>query len=138
MPRNEKNQARELLVSSRAIDRIRAARLWLQSAPRDGEVWVVAPHRHAASELIHGEAGGAGSRFGALALTLDRLATQLAAHGLARRGLAPASSLSMVAIATRAVHRLLESGSAGRFTDVGARPGFPHAVVRTLEELRAA
>src|SRR5439155_17758256 len=38
----------------------------------------------------------------------------------------------------RALHGLLRSGSAGRFSEIVSRPGLPHALVRTLEELRAA
>ncbi len=41
-------------------------------------------------------------------------------------------------MATRAVYRLLECGAAGRFAEVAGRPGFPHALVATLEELRAS
>jgi hypothetical protein len=44
----------------------------------------------------------------------------------------------LAAVVARAVHRLLERGAAGRFAQIAGRPGFPHAAVRTMEELRGA
>src|SRR5439155_21031298 len=70
--------------------------------------------------------------------TLDRLAARLAASELERRGAVHCTSLSLTAVVTRAIHQLLERGDASRFAGVGRRPGFPHAAVRTLEELRGA
>jgi RecB family exonuclease len=106
--------------------------------PRDADVLVLATHGHAADDLVQAEVAEGGTRFGPQRFPMDRLAARLAAPELARRGAAPGTSLSLVAVVTRAVHRLLESGSAGRFAEIGRRPGFPHALVRTLEELRAS
>jgi RecB family exonuclease len=128
----------ELIVSSTSASRLSAARRWLSSLPHDGEALILAPHIHAANELMRTDVADAGTRFGVQRFTLDRFAARLALPDLAGRGAAPATSLSLVAVVTRAIHRLLETGRAGRFVDVARRPGFPHAVVRTLEELRGA
>jgi len=130
--------ARRLVISSRAEARLEAARTWLAGLPADAEVLVLAPHAHAAAELVRSVVERHGSRFGIQRLTLDRLAAMLAAPELARRGLAPATSLSIAAVAARGAHRLAESGGAGRYAEVARRPGFSHALVRTFGELRAA
>ncbi|HYJ33700.1 MAG TPA: PD-(D/E)XK nuclease family protein [Candidatus Binatia bacterium] len=129
---------RALLVSSDASARLAAARQWIGSLPRDAEALLLASHGHAADEVARVDAADHGARFGLRRATLDRLAFQLAAPALARRGAAPATSLTLAAVVARAVHRLLERGSAGRFAEIAGRPGFPHAAVRTLEELRGA
>ncbi len=137
-PRRGEGAERELIVSPRAASRLDAARRWLANFPRDADALVVAGHGHAADELVRADVCDSGTRFGTQRFTLGRLAARLAATGLARRGAAPATSLSLAAVVARAVHHLLESGAAGRFAEIGSRPGFPHAVVRTLEELRGA
>src|SRR5262245_51736583 len=129
---------RSLIVSSSAASRLRAAREWLAALPRDAAGLILAAHPHAADELLRGDVAEHGPRFGMERSTLDRVAARLAAPELARREAAPASSLSLAAVAARAVHRLLEHDAAGRFTPIARRPGFPHAAVRTVEELRGA
>src|SRR5437660_2999956 len=128
----------ELVVSCSAAARLDAARRWLASLPRDGEAIILAPHAHAAGELVRAEVSDTGSRFGIQRFTLDRLAARLALPHLAGRRKAAATSLTLVAVVTRAIHRLLESGQAGRFEPIAGRPGFPHAVLRTWQELRGA
>jgi ATP-dependent helicase/nuclease subunit B len=128
----------ELVVSSAAATRLDAARRWLSALPRDSEALILAPHGHAATEIVRTCVAEGGSRFGLQRFTLDRFAARLALPELARRGVASATTLSLVAVVTRAVHRLLESGHAGRFAAIARRPGFPHAVVRTWHELRGA
>src|SRR5436853_4686486 len=128
----------ELVISCSAALRLDAARRWLQQLPRDGEVLILAPHGHAAGELLRAEVSDSGTRFGVQRYTLDRLAARLALPELARRGAASATSLSLVAVVTRAIHTLLETGGVGPFQPIARRPGFPHAVVRTWQELRGA
>ena len=128
----------ELVVSSAAATRLDAARRWLSALPRDSEALILAPHGHAATEIVRAGVAERGARFGLQRFTLDRFAARLALPELARSGTASATSLSLVAVVTRAVHHLLESGRAGRFTAIARRPGFPHAVVRTWHELRGA
>jgi CRISPR/Cas system-associated exonuclease Cas4 (RecB family) len=128
----------ELVVSSAGAARLGAARRWLSALPRDQEALVIAAHGHAATELVRTDVAGAGSRFGIQRFTLGRFAARLALPELAKRGATSATSLSLAAVVTRAIHHLLESGHAGRFAAIARRPGFPHAVVRTWEELRGA
>lgn len=129
---------RTLIVASSASARLAAARAWIASLPRDAEGLVVAAHGHAADELARADAAEHGARFGLRRATIDRLAFQLAAPALARRGAAPATSLTLAAVVTRAVHGLHERRALGRFAEIARRPGFPHAAVRTVEELRGA
>jgi len=91
---------------------------------------------HASSGAGSDASGGAGARFGIVRTTLDRLASRLAAPGLAATERAPASGLALVAVAARAIHRLRSEKALPYFADVAERPGFPAAVVRTLGEIR--
>src|SRR5688500_15572797 len=127
-----------LIVSGNAGERLDAARGWMAALPRGDELWVLAAHGYAADELARADAAAYGSRFGLHRFTLDRLAAKLAAPALARRGAAPATTLSLTAVVARAVHRVLERGAGGRFAEIAQRPGFPHAATRTVEELRSA
>src|SRR3989442_13509424 len=99
----------ELVVSPAGPSRLSAARRWLSSVPRDGEVLILVPHGHAANELVQGDVAEGGTRFGFHRFTLDRFAARLALPELASRAAAPATSLSLVAVVTRAIHHLLES-----------------------------
>jgi len=132
------NRERTLLVSSSASTRLDACRRWIAALPRDAVALLLAPHGHAADETVHADAALGGARFGLRRSTLDRLAFQLAAPALARRGAAPATSLTLAAVVARGTHHLLERGEAGKFADIARRPGFPHAAVATVEELRGA
>src|SRR2546425_3002312 len=89
---------RTLVVSANAGLRLDHARRWLAALPRDGEALVLAPHSHAAGELVREDVAAAGTRFGIQRFTMDRLAGRLAAPELARRGAAPATPLSLVAV----------------------------------------
>jgi len=129
---------RELVVSPSVGHRLERAKLWLASFPRDAEVLILASHAQASDELVRAVVADFGSRFGIRRATPGQLASQLAAPAMARRGLASGTSLALSAVAARAVHRLVEEGTAGRFSVVARRPGFPHAVARTFEDLRAA
>ena len=133
-----KKLPRELLVSAGAGARLAAARRWLLAMPRDAGVLILAPHAHAADELVHAVVADGGSRFGLQRWTPGRLAARLAAPELARRGWTPGTSLSLAAVVTRAIHRRAGREAGGRFAAVARRPGFPHAVTRTFEDLRAA
>jgi RecB family exonuclease len=127
-----------LVVSSSTAARLEAARRWLGAMPRDTEVLVLAPHAHAADELVRAVVTESGSRFGVQRLTPNRLAARLAAPELARRGIASGTSLSLAAVATRAIFSALEEPGVNRFAAIARRPGFPHALVGTFEDLRAA
>jgi CRISPR/Cas system-associated exonuclease Cas4 (RecB family) len=130
--------SRQLVVSSSAKARLDAAQRWLKTFARDREILVLVPHAIAADQLIHALVADGGSRFGIQRFTLNRLAARLAAPGLARRQLLPCTSLSLTAVVTRAVHHVVDSGEAGRLATVATRPGFPRAIARTFDDLRAA
>ncbi|HLY39527.1 MAG TPA: PD-(D/E)XK nuclease family protein, partial [Candidatus Binatia bacterium] len=97
---------------------------------------VVGPSWEACDDLVRGATLAGGARFGTVRVTLDRLAVRLAAPLLAADGLAPATGLSLNAVAARAVHLLRAEGGLGYFAPVADRPGFPLAVARTLAEIR--
>src|SRR5262249_34547642 len=96
--------------------------------PADAEVLLLGPPWEAADDLARAGAAAAGARFGTTRMTLDRLAARLATPALASTGRAPASGLSLVAVAARAVHRL--GAGLPYFAPVAARPGFPPAGAR--------
>src|SRR5262249_21295793 len=125
---------RALVVASDAATRLAAAADWLAARPADAEVLLLGPTWEAADDLARAGAAAAGARFGTTRMTLDRLAARLATPALASTGRAPATRLSFVAGAARAVHRL--GAGLAYFAPVAARPGFPPAVARTLAELR--
>ena len=125
-----------ILVSPDAQTRLGAAQSWLQAHPTDAEVLVLAPTWDACDDVVRLAAVAAGARFGTTRFTLDRLAAHLAAGALARERRAPASDLSLTAVAARAVHHLLGEDALAYFFPVATRPGFASALARTLSELR--
>ena len=97
---------------------------------------MVGPSWEACDDLVRATTARTGARFGTLRLTLDRLAVRLATPALARDRCAPATGLSLSAVAARAVHLVLAERGLAYFTPVADRPGFPLAVARTLAEIR--
>lgn len=124
-----------VVVTADAASRLDAARRWLAGFPNDAELLVVAPAWDAADDLVRGALGPAAARFGVARTTLRRLAARLAAPALAGRGLAPVADLGLLAVAARAVHGLAAADGFTYFAPVADRPGFPPAVMRTLDEL---
>src|SRR5205823_401984 len=125
-----------LLVGPDAPGRLAAALAWLEARPADADVLVVGPSWEACDDLVRAAGLAAGARFGTVRVTLDRLAIRLAAPLLAGDGLAPATGLSLNAVAARVVHLLRADDALGYFAPVADRPGFPLAVARTLAEIR--
>ncbi len=129
-----------LFRSESAEDRFDRAISWLSVKKRGEPVLVFGATLDSANEVCrellkrHG-----GGTFGWVRSTLDLFAAQLAAPLLLSQGLRPASPLSLEAVCTRTVYKLLSYGNAhrlGRFHDVAHHPGFPRALSRTLKELR--
>jgi len=129
-------RAQRLVVGADAPARLAAAAAWLGARAPAAEVLVVGPSWEACDDLVRATTARTGARFGTLRLTLDRLAVRLATPALARDRCAPATGLSLSAVAARAVHLVLAERGLAYFTPVADRPGFPLAVVRTLAELR--
>ena len=128
--------AREIIISERAVERIAAARAWLESQPAGCEILVIASVKEAADDLVRAFAVSRSAMLGVHRLTLNRLVGLLAAEDLADAGLAPADGLAAEAVAARAVFRLVPSGALAHFEPVLNRPGFSRALARTLIELR--
>jgi RecB family exonuclease len=125
-----------LFVSASASHRLSAAHRWASRYPADAELIVLAHSREAGDEFIRALAAASGARFGVTRMTLDQLAARLASPALARRELAPATSLALQAVCARTVHLLVQEGRLEHFAGVAGRPGFPVALARTFEELR--
>jgi RecB family exonuclease len=130
--------SRQLILATSARVRLQAAQAWLQTFAPDREVLVLAPHAGAGDQLVHALVADSGTRFGIRRFTLSRLASRYAAQELARRHAVPCTSLSLAAVVTRAVHRVADEVGDGLLSRVTSRPGFPRAIARTFEDLRAA
>ncbi len=130
-----------MFVAARSLLRCRASSKLLERAAaflavhaQKSEVLILAPTRAAAHELtITGfEQGSQGIH----SLTLLQLAANLAAQPMGRRALAPISRLGIEAIATRVAHAARHSKKLQYFSPVAQTPGFPHALAKTMAELR--
>jgi hypothetical protein len=128
--------SREIVVSSRAADRIAAARAWLEAVPNASEVLVIASIKEAADDLVRGFAASRGAMLGMHRMTMNRLVGLLAAEHIADAGLAPADGLAAEAVAARAVFRLAPTNALAHFRPVLDRPGFSRALAQTIAELR--
>ncbi len=127
---------KRIVVSNDTAARLLLAVDWIQSYPADTEIVVLAHSPEAATDLHLRAVGLKGSAFGIKRLTLSAVASRLAQPALAVSSKAPASALSFAAVVARAIHTLKSEGKLSYFDPVAARPGFPVAVARTLEELR--
>src|SRR5207245_2294385 len=92
-----------LVIGPDAPARVAAAAAWLAAHPRDAEVLVLGPSWEACDDLVRAATVATGARFGTVRLTLDRLAVRLATRTLARDRRAPATGLSLAAVAARTV-----------------------------------
>jgi len=123
-------------VSPRSEERLSAAEAFLGEGTRDAVALIVGPSRGAALDLAARVGSKRGAIFGLHRMTLGQLASRLAAPELARRRLAPATSLGVEAVVARAVASALEAGSLGYFAPVARTPSFARTLARALEELR--
>jgi RecB family exonuclease len=132
----QKPQESRLIISQDTAARLTAAFEWLSSYAADAEILILSATKEAGDDFVRNAALLTGSRFGLTRLTLNQIVSVLSAPVLARAGRPPASSLVLTAVAARAVHLLMAERALSYFAPVAARPGFPTAVARTLEELR--
>jgi ATP-dependent helicase/nuclease subunit B len=98
------------------------------------EMILVSPTYLAGEGIAHKTNGIAGLH----RTTLIQFAAELARPEMARRGLAPLSTLGSEAIAARVIHAERDSRPFTYFEGVAAMPGFARALARTLGELRLA
>jgi ATP-dependent helicase/nuclease subunit B len=133
-PKKRPATDRKVVCTSAAVSvRIDTAVEWLRGQGRGAEVVIVGASQEAAAQVSRLAADL--STFGWHRCTLGRLAGALGGLELARRGLTPASALSIEALWARIVH----AGPAlGRFASIADRPGLPRALARTIGELRLA
>jgi len=126
----------QIVTSPRVLDRIGAARAWLEALAPGTEAVIVAQVREAADDLVRGLAAEHGALFGIHRMTFNRLIGLVAADALAARRLVPADGLAIEAVAGRTIYRLDRAGELSYFAPVATRPGFPGALAGTLGELR--
>jgi ATP-dependent helicase/nuclease subunit B len=130
--------ATRLIESPSAQLRIDAARAFVATHARDGDVWLVGASRGSVDDLARSIAIETGATIGIHRFSLAQLAARLAAPVLAARGLAPVTYLGSEAVAARATFESQRDAALQYFAPVAKTPGFPRALARTLQELRMA
>ncbi len=98
------------------------------------EVFIIAPHRGAADDLLYEHLRMGRSTFGVRRMSLFQLAVESASPLLVERRLAPVSSLAKEALIRRVVSGCRPLAFFERVADL---PGFASTLSRTLEDLRA-
>jgi ATP-dependent helicase/nuclease subunit B len=124
---------RRLLATPDYASAIAAAGTFIAGLPPNSESLVLAPTRGAADELLRSSPR---ATFGVHRKTPLRLAADLAAPAMAERGLAPATRLSLEAVAARVADLRRKREPPSYFQPVLDTPGFPRALTRTLLDLR--
>jgi ATP-dependent helicase/nuclease subunit B len=127
-----------LVVSPSNAERLSAARDVVQSCAPGTRVLVVGASRGAADDLARHAAADAPATFGVQRLSLTQLAARSALLALAADGTTSSTRLGAEAVATRAVFDATRAAALKYFAPVAGTPGFPHALARTLQELRLA
>ncbi len=117
--------------------RLEAAREALRRCPPGAPVLIVGGSRSAVDELARSVVDR-GATFGWHRFSLLQLAARLAAVSLASAGRVPGGLLSIEAAAARAVFELADARAFRHFGPVARTPGFPHALTRTVADLRLA
>ena len=130
--------AREIVVSSRSISRLAAARAWLDHIALGTEALIVAPSQEAGDDLGRALALEHGASFGLHRLTLNRLSGLLASEHAAAHGLAYVSGLGAQAIAARALFALKGDPCLAPLGALVHLPGLPKAIAATYAELSHA
>jgi ATP-dependent helicase/nuclease subunit B len=126
----------DVLQSSSAAERLRAAGVFVERVPAATEVLIVGASRDAADDLARQVTAARGATFGLHRASLTQLAVRLAAGEMARRGVAPATALGAEAVAARVSFEAVRERALGYFAPVARFPGFARAVAATLGELR--
>lgn len=119
-------------VHAQAHVRLEAALAFLRELPREGEVWVVAPSALSLDALSRNLDG---ARLGWHRTTLGRLALRFAEPVLWAADRVVASKVLLQALVVRLC---AQHPDLGRFEPLRHTPGFPAALLDTLDELRFA
>ncbi len=131
-------RAISLVESSSAVARLEAAAEFVRAYPPGTEITIVAASRQAADDFVRELAAGTGATFGLRRFSLLQLAAFVATPDLAARGLAPASTLGVEAITTRATFDARRDNALDYMAPIADRPGFPSALSDTIVDLRGA
>ncbi|HYT67978.1 MAG TPA: PD-(D/E)XK nuclease family protein [Vicinamibacterales bacterium] len=127
-----------LIESSSTQVRLDAARAFVRTHAKDGDVYLVGATRAAVDDLARSIASRTGATMGLHRFSLTQLAARLAAPVLAGQGLAAVTYLGSEAVAARATFDAQRDAALKYFAPVAHTPGFPRALARTLQELRLA
>jgi ATP-dependent helicase/nuclease subunit B len=126
----------DVVESGSGAERLQAAIEFVGSFAPGTEVLLVGSTREAVDDAVRALAARSPATFGLHRFSLTQLAAHVAAADLARRGLAPATSLGSEALAARCAFEALQGSSLTYFSPVSRFPGFARALARTLAELR--
>jgi CRISPR/Cas system-associated exonuclease Cas4 (RecB family) len=128
----------KIFQSASALERLAAARKFVQSYKPGTELLLLGATREAVDDFATEICAAAGATFGLHRFTLMQLVARLAAVELALTGQAPATALAAEAVAARATFEALEQNAIRYFRPVARHPGFAPALADTLKELRLA
>ena len=128
----------KIYQSASALERLAAARTFVQSYKPATELLLLGATREAVDDFATEICAAAGATFGLHRFTLMQLVARLAASELALAGQAPATALAAEAVAARATFEALEQNAIRYFSPVARHPGFAPALADTLKELRLA
>jgi CRISPR/Cas system-associated exonuclease Cas4 (RecB family) len=128
----------EVFVSPSAAERLARAAEVVRGIPAGARALVIGASRGPADDLARAVAASAPATFGIQRLSLTQLAARTAIAALAGEGRTPSTWLGAEAVAARAVFDASRDQALTYFEPVAATPGFPRALVRTLQELRLA
>lgn len=126
---------REIVVSTRASNRLAYARNWLQALAPGTQALVLAHSTEAADDFVRSIAARRGAIFAVHRLTINRLAGLLAAESAATEGLAYITGLAAQAVAARALFTLKGDPRLAPLKSVLALPGLARAIASTYTEI---
>ena len=127
-----------ILESPSGCERLNAAREFVRSFPAGSELLLVGASRESVDDFARELSLATTATFGLHRFSLTQFAARIAAAGLARQRLAPATVLGVEAIAARSCFESSRRGTLKYFLPVARRPGFSRAVAATVTELRLA
>lgn len=127
-----------ILESPSGSERLNAAREFVRGFPAGSELLLIGASREAVDDFARELSLATAATFGLHRFSLTQFAARIAAAGLARQRLAPATVLGVEAIAARSCFESSRRGALRYFLPVARRAGFSRAVAATVTELRLA
>jgi hypothetical protein len=126
------------VLSPAAASRLEAARGFALAYPPSQPITIVAATRGAADDFARSIARQRPATLGLSRFSFTQLAARIAAPRLAGRGIAPASTLALEAVAARAAFETARHDQLSVLSVVAGAPGFPRALARTFGDIRLA